>query len=237
MTHFPRSKGRANVFLNPVALVVPLLSVLTYSLRLPVFREAGAGTHGPAGGGVIVRAAFGYLGRLDSSSGEICAQSRPRFPSVYRSVAMAGRFALLLLSALALLQPTATFAAKKAKGKGVKKKPAKSSSAPRGFGAPTPSVKLPSLGNDNLDAAVGQRCDILKKSPKNGQAWLELGSLREYPRQRMRPYVFTLFSPPVRYRSLSFSQSSRATSTQRRRMSFARARPRCQTMSTSRLPL
>ena len=89
---------------------------------------------------------------------------------------------LLLLTAFALLQPTTAFAAKKAKGKGVKKKPAKSS-APRGFGTPTPSMKLPSLGNDALDSAVGARCDILRKSPKNGQAWLELGSLRESPRQ------------------------------------------------------
>lgn len=92
---------------------------------------------------------------------------------------MGGRLLLLLLLIAAQQQhlASAAFAKKSAKPKGAKK--AAKSSAPRGFGAPTavPSTKLPSLGDANLDAAIGARCDALKKSRNNGQAWLELGSL------------------------------------------------------------
>ena len=36
--------------------------------------------------------------------------------------------------------------------------------------------KLPSMGNDS-GCRTGARCDVLKRAPKNAQAWLELGSL------------------------------------------------------------
>lgn len=91
---------------------------------------------------------------------------------------MVGARFLVLLLAIQLPFSSPALAKKAAKAKSGRKAAAKSS-APRGFGAATVPAgkKLPSMGNDSLDAAIGARCDVLKRAPKNAQAWLELGSL------------------------------------------------------------
>ena len=90
----------------------------------------------------------------------------------------------LLLAAWLLvllwISPASPFAAK-AKARGGKKKAAASKVKAKpggggGFGAPK-KVALPSVGDSALDDAIGARCAVLKKQKKNGQAWLELGSL------------------------------------------------------------
>jgi len=90
---------------------------------------------------------------------------------------MRSAWSALLLVGLLLPLSSSSFARKATKPKA--KKPKAASGASRGFGAPaaTASTKLPSLGDAGLDAAIGARCDALKKSPKKAQIWLELGSL------------------------------------------------------------
>ena len=68
---------------------------------------------------------------------------------------------------------------KKSKGKAAASKAKKSGGGGGGgFGAAKTPPKLPSVGDDALDAAIAARCDALKSQKlKNGQLWLELGSI------------------------------------------------------------
>jgi len=89
---------------------------------------------------------------------------------------------LLLLLLLLCLEPansSACFAAKTAKKPKGKAKASKATKpAGGGFGAASKAAALPSVGDAGLDAAIGARCEALKKFKfKKAQLWLELGSL------------------------------------------------------------
>lgn len=91
---------------------------------------------------------------------------------------------LVLVFMLTLCERSEAAFAKTAKKPKGKKKPAASKAGGGmggggGFGKPgTTAVKLPSIGDAALDAAISQRCDALRKAKFNKpQLWLELGSL------------------------------------------------------------